>query len=207
LPRRCSGRPTPHFPALTLTTKFRELRGRCAKPPEQDADDARSDPSDSLTGADASPDLRRGSLIRHAADPHGSAGEVSVVLQVATTSLALPAPSWTAAVESTSGSSPDKERRHLSAPDSAPLGLTGRAIHRPDAVAPPSPSGSALLGLPFAPANAPPRPEPRRPSGQRPIRIRTPRAYARGPLRPVSTTPGGDDHEHVLLLIRTSSEH
>jgi hypothetical protein len=88
--------------------------------------------------------------------PTGSAGEVAVVLQVATTSLALPAPSWTAAVENTSGSSPDKERRHLKAPDSARTGPTGRAIHRPAAVAPPSSSGSALLGLPFAPANAPP---------------------------------------------------
>ena len=88
--------------------------------------------------------------------PFGSAGEASVVLQVATTSLALPAPSWTAAVESTSGSSPDKERRHLGAPGSAPFAPTARTIHPPGAVAPPSPSGSALLGLLFAPANAPP---------------------------------------------------
>lgn len=89
--------------------------------------------------------------------PSGSAGDVSVVLQGATTSLALPAPSVTSAVESTSGSSPDKQRRHLGAPESAPLGPTGRTIHRPGAVAPPSPSGGALLGLPFAPANAPPK--------------------------------------------------
>ena len=88
--------------------------------------------------------------------PGGSAGEASLVQQVGTAAAAVPAASWTATIDGGRGHSPGPSRPFHGMRSS--VAVHGNVLARRPAarVHPPSSSGSALLGLPFVPANAPP---------------------------------------------------
>jgi len=88
--------------------------------------------------------------------PSGSTGGASLVVQVDTTTAAMPAPTWTVAVDCGNGFSPGPSRPFPRAGSSDTF--DGSVDPRPPTVpaAPPRTSGTALLGLLFAPANAPP---------------------------------------------------
>lgn len=88
--------------------------------------------------------------------PSGSAGGASLVVQVGTTTAAMPAPTWTVAVDRGSGFSPGPFRalRRIGSPETFGAPVDARPPAAP--VEPPHISGTALLGLLFAPANAPP---------------------------------------------------
>jgi hypothetical protein len=89
--------------------------------------------------------------------PSGSAGGASLVVQVATTTAAIPASTWSVAVERGGGFSPGTLRPFQRAGWSNTFDPPIDARPPTAPVAPPHISGSALLGLFFAPANAPPQ--------------------------------------------------
>jgi hypothetical protein len=86
--------------------------------------------------------------------PNRSAGEASLAIQAGPTTAALPATSWTAPIEG-GGSSHEPVRSRAAERASYVQGTPGQ-VDRPRPIAPPRSTGIALLGLPFAPANAPP---------------------------------------------------
>jgi hypothetical protein len=88
--------------------------------------------------------------------PVESEGEFSFVLADAAVASALPALSWTIALDRSAGTSPKhgQGREQASAPDLALVPFAPRDPRAPSSR--PHQSGAALLGLLTAPANAPP---------------------------------------------------
>jgi hypothetical protein len=98
-----------------------------------------------------------GGLSVEAPSTAGPAGAAQLVLADAGAPSALPAPTWTVAIEVGGGPPPRVARRSAAAPP-PPAAISGDAPARgSDADRPGLRSGAFLLGLLAAPANAPPR--------------------------------------------------
>lgn len=98
-----------------------------------------------------------GALSLDAPRPDGPAGGAQLVLSDARAPSALPAPTWTIAIE-VGGSPPPRVARRAAVAPPPQASVTGRAPARgSDADRPALRSGAFLLGLRAAPANAPPR--------------------------------------------------
>jgi hypothetical protein len=96
--------------------------------------------------------------VRHEAPPIpvASEGAASLVLAESPLASALPASAWTVALDRATGTPPKLGRRRVqpSAPVLPVVAVTRGPVLAASTSTPPS--GASLLGLPTAPANAPP---------------------------------------------------